>query len=185
MEDEKIIELFFQRSNDALEELDKKYGAAMRKLSKNILGSDEDAKECLNDAYLGIWRAIPPERPSPLFAYVCRVIRNISLKRRRRDTAMMRDRRLNVSLEEISDVIPDGADIAEQIEGSELTATLNGFLKTLDRTNLYIFMRKYWYFDPVSEISSRLGMTDAAVYQRLERMKKSLYDHLVKQGVLK
>ncbi len=185
VDDEKIIELFFARSEDALTELDKKYGALMRRVSKNVLKDDEDVKECVNDAYLGIWRAIPPERPSPLSAYVCRVIRNISLNRHRKNTALQRDGRKNVSLEEIADFLPDDSDVFEKVAGSELTDILNRYLSTLERTNLYIFMRKYWYFDNVSDIASRLGMTEAAVYLRLDRMKKSLYKYLVKQGVMK
>lgn len=185
MEDERIVELFLQRSNDAVAELDGKYGASMLKVAKNILKNDEDAKECLNDAYLGIWNAVPPAKPSPLSAFAFKVIRNIAIKRYRRNTAQMRDERSGVSLEEIGDVLPDETDIIEQIEGSELTSILNRYLKTLDRTNLYIFMRKYWYFDQVPEISSRLGITDAAVYQRLARMKNSLHKYLIKQGVIK
>ena len=185
MEDEKIIQLFFERSERALDELNKKYGALMLSVSKNVLKNDEDAKECLNDAYLGIWRAIPPERPSPLSAYVSRVIRNISINRYRKNTALMRDGRQNVSLEEIADVVDDGFDFATAIEGSELTEVLNAYLKTLSRENLYIFMQKYWYFTPVSAIAEHLSTTEAAVYLRLDRMKKSLQKHLIKNGVMK
>lgn len=185
VEDEKIIELFFARSEDALTELDKKYGAAMRRVSKNILNNEEDVKECLNDAYLGVWSAIPPERPAPLSAYVCKIIRNISLNRHRKNTALLRDGRKNVSLEEIADFLPDNDDVFEKVAGNELTDVLNSYLSTLDKTNLYIFMQKYWYFEDVISIASRLKMTEPAVYQRLERMKKSLYKYLVKQGVMK
>ena len=175
MDDEKIIELFFARSEDALTELDKKYGAVMRRVSKNVLKDEEDVKECLNDAYLGIWRAIPPQKPSPLSAYVCKIIRNISLNRHRKNTAMLRKKKKNVSLEEIADIIPDNDDVFEKVAGNELRDVLNRYLSTLDKTNLYIFMQKYWYFEDVSSIASRLKMTEPAVYQRLERMKKSLY----------
>ena len=185
MDDGKIIELFFARSSDAVSELDKKYGRSMLALSKNILHNAEDAKECLNDAYLGIWRAIPPERPSPLSAYVHKIVRNVSLKRYRRNTAQMRDERQNISLEEIADVLPDDSDISDEIENSALTEIINGFLSTLDRTNLYIFMRKYWYFDSASDIAKHLGMTKASVYLRLDRMKKRLYRHLIEKGVMK
>jgi len=185
MDDEKIIELFFARSNDAVVELDRKYGLSMIRVAKNILKNDEDAKECLNDAYLGIWRAIPPEKPSPLSAFVHKVIRNISIKRYRRNTAHMRDARQNVSLEEIADTLDDGFDYAEAIEGSELTDILNEYLKKLDLKNLYIFMQKYWYFDTVPNIAAHLGLSDAAVYLRLDRMKKSLTEHLIKKGVMK
>ena len=185
MDDGKIIELFFARSEDALAELDKKYGASMIALSKNILHNNEDAEECLNDAYLGIWSAIPPERPSPLSAYVHKIIRNVSIKRYRRNTALMRDGRNNVSLEEIADVLPDDCDVEDTVAGNGLTDILNSFLGSLDKTNLYIFMQKYWYFEPISGIAARLGLTEASVYLRLDRMKKKLKKHLSEKGVLK
>ena len=185
MDDGKIIELFFARSGDAVSELDKKYGRTMMALSKNILHNEQDAEECLNDAYLGIWHAIPPEKPSPLSAYVHKVIRNVSLKRYRRNTAAKRDARNTVSIEEIADILPDNYDVTEQITESELSDVLNSYLSRLDRVNLYIFMHKYWYFDPVSEISEKLGMTEAAVYLRLQRMKNGLNKHLIQKGVMK
>ena len=184
MDDGKIIELFFARSGDAVSELDKKYGRSMLALSKNILHNAEDAEECLNDAYLGIWSAIPPERPSPLSAYVHKIVRNISLKRYRRNTAQMRDGRNTVSIEEIADTLPYGCDVADKVTENELKDHLNSFLKTLNRTNLYIFMRKYWYFDSVGEIADRLGMTEAAVYLRLDRMKKNLKKYLSDKGAI-
>lgn len=185
MDDEKIIELFFARSNDAVIELDRKYGMSMIKAAKNILKNSEDARECLNDAYLGIWDAIPPAKPSPLSAFVHKVIRNTAIKRYRKNTAQMRDERQNISLQEIADVLPDNSDVSDEIENSALTDIINGFLSTLDKTNLYIFMRKYWYFDSVTDIAKRLDMTDASVYLRLDRMKKRLYKYLVEKGVMK
>ena len=127
MEDEKIIELFFARSNDAVMELDRKYGMSMIKVAKNILKNSEDAQECLNDAYLGIWRAIPPARPSPLSAFVHKIIRNIAIKRYRKNTAQMRDERQNISLEEIADVywyFDSVTDIAKRIDMTDASVYL-------------------------------------------------------------
>lgn len=80
IEDEKIVELFFERSEQAIQELGNKYGKVCRKLSYNIVNNMQDAEECVNDAYLGAWNAIPPEKPDPLLTYLCKIVRNISLK---------------------------------------------------------------------------------------------------------
>ena len=91
-EDPKIIELFFARSENAIRELDLKYGKVFRKLSYNIVNSLQDAEECVNDAYLGAWNTIPPARPNPLAAYLCKIVRNLSLKAYYRKTADKRNR---------------------------------------------------------------------------------------------
>lgn len=183
MEDERIIDLFFARSGDAVAELDRKYGISMIKISKNILQNGSDAEECLNDAYLAVWNSIPPARPEPLSAYVHKVIRNVSLKRYRGDTAAKRDRRNTVSLEEIGDALRVGAQTDDAADSAELTGLINSFLSSLDRTNLYVFMRKYWYFDSADRIAEKLGITEASVYMRLDRMKKKLKKHLEQNGV--
>ena len=177
MTDEDIIELFFARSDKALEVLAERYGGVMYRVSQNILRNEQDAKECVNDAYLALWNAIPPARPNPLCPYACRVCRNISLTRYRYDRAAKRDRRDDVSLEQLGDVI--GA--REEEEGA-LTQLLNEWLGGLNRVNLYIFMRRYWFYDAVSEIARATGLTETAVYLRLDRMKKSLSKFLCKRG---
>ena len=92
MEDSKIVDLFFERSEQAIGELDKKYGAAVRKTAVNILSSRQDAEECVNDTYLGVWNSIPPQRPDVLVSYVCRIARNLAVSRLRRETSAARKR---------------------------------------------------------------------------------------------
>ena len=103
MDDEKIIELFFVRSEQAIKELDRKYGRKCHAVSYNILNNHQDAEECVNDAYLGAWNAIPPAKPDPLLAFVCKIVRNVSLKRYERNTAAKRNSRYDVSIEELGD----------------------------------------------------------------------------------
>jgi len=183
VDDLRIIELLFERSELGVEQISKKYGNAMFTVSYNILGNPEDAEECVNDSYLNIWNSIPPTRPNSLYAFVCRVARNVSLTRYKHDKAAKRDRSGDAGLEEIADIIPSGVSISEEIEREELTNLLNTWLGKLGRDNLYIFMRRYWYMDKVSDIAENLRLTEAAVYLRLDRMKKSLYKYLSERGV--
>lgn len=101
IEDGKIIELFFRRSEQAIRELDEKYGNVCRKLSHNIVHNRQDAEECVNDAYLGAWNAIPPVEPSPLLTYICKIVRNISLKTYWRKAASKRSSTYTTAMEEI------------------------------------------------------------------------------------
>jgi RNA polymerase sigma-70 factor (ECF subfamily) len=106
VEDKKIIELFFARSETAIRELDNKYGKICKKLSQNIVNNRQDAEECVNDAYLGVWNSIPPETPDPLLAYVCKIVRNISLKTYYRKEAAKRSSNHTVSMNEIDSCFP-------------------------------------------------------------------------------
>lgn len=181
--DEHIIKLFFDRSERAIEALADAHGRAMRAVSLRILQNEQDADECLNDAYLGVWNAIPPARPSALCAFACRICRNVSLTRYHYNKATKRDAAQSVSLEEIADVLPDGGGVEREMEEAALTEVLNDFLATLDPTNLYVFMRRYWFFDEVRDIARAAHLTEAAVYLRLDRMKKRLAKHLAERGI--
>ena len=163
IDDERIIELFFSRSDSAISCVADKYGVRMHALSYNIVGNRLDAEECVNDAYLAMWNAIPPARPLPLSPYAYRVTRNVSLSRYRYNTAEKRNPASTVSFEQISDCLPDGGDVREGFERRELTDILNGWLGGLNKQNLY--------------------MTAAAVYLRIDRMKKSLARCLREKGV--
>lgn len=181
--DERIIELFFSRSESAISYVADKYGGKMHALSYNIVGNKLDAEECVNDSYLAMWNAIPPARPLPLSPYAYRVTRNVSLTRYRHNNAEKRNPASTVSFEQISDCIPADSDVREDISRSELTAILNCWLSGLGRQNLYIFMRRYWYMDGVERIAADLEMSAASVYLRIDRMKKSLARFLRGKGV--
>ncbi|NLE14203.1 MAG: hypothetical protein GX628_11070 [Clostridiales bacterium] len=103
MDDSKIIELFFERSEQAIIELSKKYGSICDRVAYNILNNRSDAEECVNDAYLAVWNAIPPQRPDPLLSYVCRIVRNLALKKYHANTALKRNSMYDVCLDEIVD----------------------------------------------------------------------------------
>ena len=184
MEDEKIIDLFFQRSEQAITELDIKYGKFCRKLSGNILNDSRDTDECLNDAYLAVWNTVPPERPSPLLTYLCRIIRNLSLKLYHRKTAAKRNSAYDIALEELEDCLSSADAVESETEAKELTRLIEGYLDTLSQENRVIFIRRYWFSDPYSEIAKQTGLTEKTVSVRLTRLRKQLKQYLKENGVI-
>ena len=183
MKDSEIVDLFFKRQELAVDIVADKYGNAMRAVSYNLLRNESDAEECVNDSLLAIWYAIPPDRPDLLYPYVCRIARNISLNRIKYNNAAKRDRRGSVSLDEIADVLPDGKTVDDELDDKILTDCLNNWLDTQDEHRRYIFVRRYWYVDSAEDIANALGISTSAVYQRLNRMKKSLYKFLKERGI--
>ncbi len=178
MEDDLIIDLFFQRSEQVIFELSKKYGAICQKIAFNIVHNPEDVEECINDTYLGIWNKIPPDTPNPLVAYVCKFVRNISIKKYHYNKAKKRDSSFHVSFEELEECIPAqgaGIGIAEE---KELIEAIESFLKTLDKESRVMFMKRYWYAESIRDIAKSVGMTENAVTVKLHRTRKRLKKYL-------
>jgi len=180
MDDRQIIVLFYERSEQAIAELSKKYGDLCFKIAINILNDAQDAEECVNDAYLGTWNSIPPQNPDPLRAYLCRIVRNLALKKLRTNTALKRGSRLEVSLSELENCIPDNS-FDEQLSAKELTAQLNAFLSTLHRDDRVMFLKRYWFAEPLSEIAKTFGITEHNASVRLGRIRKKLHQYLNKE----
>lgn len=183
MEDEKIIELFFARSEQAIAELDGKYGKMLRALSFRILNDRQDAEECVNDAYLGTWNAIPPNRPQALVGFVCKIVRNLSLKRYEQNTAAKRNGHYDAVLEELEDCLAAPDTVEAQIASRELTELIEGFLSGLSSENRVIFLRRYWFADSYAQIAARVALTEKNVSVRLTRLRKQLREYLMKKGV--
>ena len=184
MEDEAIIELFFARSERAIKELDLKYGKVCYKISSNILHNLQDAEECVNDAYLGIWNTIPPARPNPLLAFLCKIVRNLSIMRYHANTAKKRNSSYDVALEELESSLASHVTVEKEVETNELTHIIENFLGTLTQENRVIFMRRYWFSDTYVDIADRMGMTEKNVSVRLTRIRKQMRDYLVEREVL-
>ncbi len=184
MEDEKIIDLFFARSEEAIGELDRKYGAVCHRLSCNIVNSRQDAEECVNDAYLGAWNAIPPAKPNPLLAYVARIVRNVSLKRYWSREAVRRSSRYTVALQEIEACIADPNTVEDAVDAKELARILGEFLDTLTPENRVIFMRRYWFADSYRDIAAFVGLPEKTVSVRLTRTRGKLRQYLMEREVL-
>jgi len=181
MEDKKIIQLLFARAENAISELAARFGRQLHRIAYNILENPLDAEECTNDTYLALWNAIPPVSPDPLAPYVYRTGRNTALKRLHRDTAKKRDSRYDVSLEELNGCLP-GEDMEQTMDARELGRTIDRFLDTTSKENRYIFLRRYWFGDSVTEIAKELHMQENTVYVRLNRIRNSLKDYLKKEG---
>ena len=184
MDDEKIIELFFNRSEQAIEEVDKKYGKTCHNISYNILHNKLDAEECVNDAYLGAWNAIPPARPNPLLTYLCKIVRNLSLKRYEFNTAIKRNSTYDVAMEELESCLSSPETVESEIALKELTHIIENFLDSLSTENRVIFLRRYWFSDTYSDIAARMGMTEKNVSVRLTRIRENLRNHLKEREVL-
>ena len=184
MDDEKIIELFFNRSEQAIEEVDKKYGKTCHNISYNILHNKLDAEECVNDAYLGAWNAIPPARPNPLLTYLCKIVRNLSLKRYEFNTAIKRNSTYDVAMEELESCLSLPETIESEIALKELTHIIENFLDSLSTENRVIFLRRYWFSDTYSDIAARVGMTEKNVSVRLTRIREKLRNYLTEREVL-
>ena len=184
MDDEKIIELFFNRSEQAIEEVDKKYGKTCHNISYNILHNKLDAEECVNDAYLGAWNAIPPARPNPLLTYLCKIVRNLSLKRYEFNTAIKRNSTYDVAMEELESCLSSPETVESEIALRELTHIIENFLDSLSTENRVIFLRRYWFSDTYSDIAARVGMTEKNVSVRLTRIREKLRNYLTEREVL-
>lgn len=182
MSDEEIIGLFFERSEEALKELEKKYGKICMQTSYNILGNRSDAEECVNDSYLAAWNAIPPTRPNPLLAYVLRIVRNVSLNRYHKNHAQKRNNTYDLAVDELADVLPAANTVEGEMEMNELTLAIEGFLDSLETRNRVIFIRRYWFYDNYGQIAEQVGLSEKNVSVRLTRLRKQLKDYLQERG---
>ncbi len=181
MEDQKIVELFFARSEQAIAELAQKYGSLLFRISDNILQNNNDAAECVNDAYLGVWNTVPPAKPNPLCAFVCRVVRNLSLKKYRDRSAQKRHSHYERSMEELAGCLPT-ASAEEVLSARELGRAISLFLDSLDLENRVIFLRRYWFGDSVKDIAAWLDLRENTVSARLSRTRTHLKQYLQREG---
>lgn len=182
MDDQRIVKLFLERSEQAVEAASKKYGKLCHHIARGIVETDADAAECVNDAYLALWNTIPPEKPVSLRAYLTRILRNIAYNRREHQTADRRDSRLEHSLEELAAVLP-GSDPERMLESAMIRDILNRFLRSLPKQDRFVFLRRYYYLDTCREISRMTGMSESAVSTRLGRLRSKLKELLSKEGI--
>jgi len=182
MDDRQIVGLFFERSDQAITELSKKYGKLCLKIAINILNNTQDAEECVNDAYLGAWNSIPPQVPNPLRPYICRIVRNLSLKKLRANSALKRSSSYEVSLSELEDYIPDNS-FYDNLSVNELTMQINEFLSALDYYDRVMFIKRYWFSESLSEISESFGISEHNASVKLSRIRGKLRKYLNDKGV--
>lgn len=178
MEDREIVDLLFARSEQAVAELEQKYGGTVRKTAANLLSDPLDVEECANDTWFGVWNTIPPQRPQPLVSYICRIARNLAVKRYRANTAAKRKRGYELVLDELEECIPSGMNVETELEARELTAAIDRFLHTLSYEDRFLFVRRYFYADAVSELATvthrSADRTSVRLFQLRERLRKML-----------
>jgi len=183
MEDKQIIDLFWQRSEQAIEALEAQYGGVIRNTAGKFLDDRQDVEECANDTCLGVWNSIPPQRPDPLISYVCRIARNIAVSRFHANRAEKRFSHYDLALDELQDCLPSRFDLETELEARELTRALDRFLETLSREDRVLFVRRYWFGDGVGELARARGCSVDRVSVRLYRIRKRLRKTLQKEGL--
>ena len=183
MEDERIVELFWARDESAIQQTAAKYGGYVRTIAKNILRSDEDSEECVNDAFLSVWNAIPPERPRSLQAFLGKITRNIALDRYRANNAEKRGGgNAALAIEELRELTDSSQLENSAIDRIVLKKALEDFLKGLSDEERRIFLKRYWYFMSVKEIASEMSLGESKVKMVLLRCRGALRQKLQKEG---
>lgn len=184
MTDERIIELFFGRSEDAIKELSAKYGKLFYSIAYNVTGNREDAEECCNDAYLGVWNRIPPERPSPLSTYVCRIVRNIAHKKYEYNSADRRNSEYTTVINELTAAVASGESVEDEITADELALAIDAFLDKEKRTDRELFVRRYYFAETVEEAAKALLMKPNRAAVALHRQRERLRRYLIEEGYI-
>ena len=182
MEDQKIVDLYWERSEQAIKETEKQYGAYCHSVAYRILRSDEDAKECVNDTYLRAWDAMPPHRPNRLSTFLGKITRNLALNRYWHDRAEKRSAEVELILDEVGEFLPDPGEkpISEEVA---LREAINGFVGALDTKKRKMFVQRYFYCCSIRTIARELGMTENAVKVSLHRIREDFRAHLAKEGI--
>lgn len=183
MEDSRIVDLYWQRDQRAVEETQKKYDRYCYSIAHNILENVPDAEEAVNDTWLGAWNSMPPHRPSVLSAYLGKLTRRVAIKKWQLSRAAKRGGgKVALALEELSACIPGGTDPQRALEGAELSRVLRAFVDTLKPGERRVFIRRYWYLDSLDTIAADLGYSLSKVKSMLFRMRNKLRDYLKKEG---
>ena len=183
MEDKAIVELFRQRDENAIEETAAKYGKMLFRGALRILGSAEDAEECVSDTYHDAWRSIPPHSPEHLPAYLMKLCRRISLDLWRKQRAQKRGGgETALALEELEECLPDGGGVVEELERRELREILNEFLAALPEESRSLFLRRYWFMEPVADLARAFGFSESKTASMLRRIRQKLRARMEKEG---
>lgn len=183
MNDTQIVQMYFDRNPSALTQTTLKYGNYCICIAKNILGSDEDAEECLNDALHKVWNSIPPQRPENLATYIGKIIRNLSFDRYKFMRTQKRGNgETEVILEEIGNIVSGNDTPENEIDRKELIGEINSFLDTLSKEKRSIFISRYWYAMSVPHIAKKFGKSRANVAVILSRIRNDLKAYLTERG---
>ena len=184
MDDRRIVELFLERSEEAILQTDIKYGRYCHKIAFNILGNDEDSEECVNDAYMRAWNSIPPNEPSSMASYIGKITRNLALDRLRMKQS---DKRGNCEvpllLDELSECVSGHDELARRQDSAEITAAIDSFLGQLNVVERGVFMRRYWMMEPIADVARHYDISVSKTTTMLFRLRNKLKKHFMKEGI--
>lgn len=183
MNDDQIIELYFQRKEEAISETAMKYGRLLKSIANNVLGNYSDSEECVNDAYHVAWNKIPPKVPNNLGVFLGKIVRNIALDKFDYNKAAKRNSDFSVTLSELEEVLSSKENPEFALEEAELAKHINDFLRQSDYIKRVIFVRRYWYADSIDEIAVNYGFSQSKVKSMLKRTREGLKKYLERQGV--
>lgn len=185
MEDSNIIDLYWARDTDAIKESGEKYGGLCFSIANNILHNKEDAEECVNDTWLKAWNSIPPTRPKSLRMFLAKITRNLSFDRFAAKSAKKRSSgEIDLVLDELSECIPSGSDVASEYEYKELCLTIRRFVNNLSDKDKTVFLRRYFFAESAADISALLGLSENSIMVNLCRTRKKLKSYLQKEGLI-
>ncbi len=184
MNDEEILELYFRRSSDAVQVTKEKYGRLCIGISMNILNNRQDAEECLNDALLTVWQTVPPARPSSLKAYICKTVKNFSLKKYEYNSAKKRNSEYEKSLDELKECISTDDSVENLVEAKELSRAIHSFLSSLSSEKRIMFIKRYYFLTPVKELAKDFSISEKNASAKLARLRIQLKKYLVNEGYM-
>ena len=184
MTDQEIVTLYWKRSEEAIVCTMQKYGRYLLRLAQNILHIHEEAEECVNETYLSAWNQLPPDKPEKLLPYLGRISRCLALNRYDYLTAQKRSMDFTVQLSELEGILSAPDTPQQQYERTELATAISDFLRTQSEEDRNLFLRRYWYSDPIRDIAERYGLRENTVKSRLLRTRQRLKDYLEREGYI-
>lgn len=183
MEDFQIMDLYWKRNEYAIVETDRKYGALCHSIAMNLLSVYEDAEECVNDTWNEAWNQLPPQRPENFKAWLCRIVRNISINLWRKNHAQKRYNGINQILDELEDCIPSSRTVEQEIEDTELGRCISTWLLSLSPEDRILFVRRYWHGSALNELAEQWNIPDARLAKKMYRLRLSLKAALEKEEI--
>ena len=182
--DEQIIDLYFAREERAITETEKKYGAYLHTVAYNILSNEQDVEECLQDTYLRVWNAVPPERPHVFPAFLVKITRNLSLHRYEMEHRQKRvPAAACLPIEEVQEFLPGEYDPNVELESSSIMTVVNAYLKMTSKRRMYIFISRYFFSFTISQIAERLSCSQTLVRREIAIIKTELREKFEEEGI--
>ena len=184
LSDEEIIELYWQRNENAISETDNKYGELVFKIAYNILNDKSDSEECQSDTYIDVWNAIPPTRPRVFLSFIAKIARRVSIDLyRKKSNKKAIPSEFKSSIEELEFCLQEKSNVDEELAVKELAILINRYLRALNDKQRFIFVGRYYFSSTVEEIARQVGTTPSNIYKALEKIKRGLKSYLESNGV--